>query len=164
METQIQRQQLPTQPVFSYAGFWKRFVAYIIDQIIISVLAFVIVIPFLAMIGLGLWSQDFDVSENYIFAIISAYFSIILFIVIGQWLYYALMESMKGATLGKMALGIIVTDMQGNRISFGRATGRYFAKIISSLILSIGYIMAGFTQQKQALHDIITGCLVINKY
>ncbi|MDI6766199.1 MAG: RDD family protein [Bacteroidota bacterium] len=163
METQILQQPIPQRPVFSYAGFWKRFAAYIIDQIIISILAFVIVIPFLAMVGLSLWSEDLDLSENFIFAIISAYFSIILFIVIGQWLYYALMESIKGATLGKMVLGIIVTDMQGNRISFGRATGRYFAKIISSLILSIGYIMAGFTQQKQGLHDIITGCLVINK-
>jgi uncharacterized RDD family membrane protein YckC len=80
-----------------------------------------------------------------------------------EWLYFALMESMKGATLGKMALGIIVTDLQGNRISFGRATGRYFAKIISSLTILVGYIMAGFTQRKQALHDIIAGCLVINK-
>jgi uncharacterized RDD family membrane protein YckC len=53
--------------------------------------------------------------------------------------------------------------MNGNRISFGRATGRYFGKILSGLTFTIGYIMAGFTQQKQALHDMIAGCLVINK-
>lgn len=83
---------------------------------------------------------------------------------IGGWLYFALMESSgQQGTIGKMALGIKVTDMNGNRIGFGRATGRYFGKIISSLTLTIGYIMAGFTQQKQALHDIIAGCLVINK-
>jgi uncharacterized RDD family membrane protein YckC len=51
--------------------------------------------------------------------------------------------------------------MTGNRISFGRATGRYFAKILSKMILMIGFLMAGFTQQKQALHDILAGCLVV---
>ena len=152
------------QPLlFHYAGFWKRFLAYIIDQIIISILGAVIVLPFLAMVGISLWSQDFDPSADFLVTIISMYFTMILLIIIGEWLYYALMESMKGATLGKMALGITVTDMQGNKISFGRATGRYFGKIISSLTLAIGYIMAGFTQQKQALHDMIAGCLVINK-
>jgi uncharacterized RDD family membrane protein YckC len=148
----------------SYAGFWKRFVAYIIDSIILSIVSFVVVIPLLAMIGIGVLTPgDSDLSEGLIFALISAYISLIIFLMIGQWLYFALMESLKGATLGKMALGIIVTDMNGNSISFGRATGRYFAKIISGLIFCIGYIMAGFTQQKQALHDIIVGCLVVNK-
>jgi uncharacterized RDD family membrane protein YckC len=67
------------------------------------------------------------------------------------------------ATLGKMAIGIIVTDLNGNKISFGRATGRYFGKIISSVILLIGFFMAAFTEKKQAFHDIITGCLVVKK-
>ena len=79
-----------------------------------------------------------------------------------SWLYFALLESSpKQATLGKMALGIKVTDLDGNRISFGRATGRFFAKIISGVILMIGYIMAAFTAKKQALHDIIASTLVI---
>ena len=79
-----------------------------------------------------------------------------------NWLYYALMESSKyQATLGKMAVGARVTDLEGNRISFARATGRYFAKIISGMILMIGYIMAGFTEKKQALHDMIANTLVI---
>lgn len=79
-------------------------------------------------------------------------------------LYYALMESSeKQATVGKLAMGIKVTDMQGNRLSFGQATGRHFAKIISGLTLLIGYIMAGFTEKKQALHDIIVNCLVVKK-
>jgi len=81
-----------------------------------------------------------------------------------QWLYFSLMESSAWqATLGKKALGLTVTDLEGRRISFGRATGRYFAKIISSLILFIGYIMAGFTEKKQALHDLIAGTLVLRK-
>ena len=72
-------------------------------------------------------------------------------------------SSSKQATLGKLALGIVVTDLSGNRISFGRATGRYFGKIVSGMIMCIGYIMAGFTERKQALHDIMASCLVILK-
>jgi uncharacterized RDD family membrane protein YckC len=80
---------------------------------------------------------------------------------IGPWLYFALQESSeRQATLGKMALKIYVTDLQGRRISFGQATGRYFGKILSTLILGIGYMMAGFTAQKQALHDMMASTLV----
>jgi uncharacterized RDD family membrane protein YckC len=112
--------------VFRYAGFWKRFVAYIIDQIILSFIAFIIFIPVLGMLGLGLWSQDFDPSGGFLVALIGAYFMTVLLILVVEWLYFALLESIRGATLGKMILGIIVTDLNGNKISFGRATGRYF--------------------------------------
>jgi uncharacterized RDD family membrane protein YckC len=79
-----------------------------------------------------------------------------------SWLYSALMErSSKQATLGKMALGIRVTDLDGNRIGFGKATGRYFAKILSALILGIGFLMVAFTQRKQGLHDMLAGTLVM---
>ena len=64
------------------------------------------------------------------------------------------------ATLGKMAMSIVVTDISGNRVSFGRATGRHFAKIISAIILYIGYLMIAFTEKKQGLHDIIADTLV----
>jgi len=81
-----------------------------------------------------------------------------------NWLYFTLFESSKKqATPGKLALGIIVTDMDGNSITFGRANGRYWGKIVSSLILLIGYLMAAFTRKKQALHDIMADCLVINR-
>jgi uncharacterized RDD family membrane protein YckC len=85
--------------------------------------------------------------------------------VIGQWLYCGYLESgEKQATWGKQALNLYVTDLSGNRISFGRASGRFFAKIISGLIpLGIGYIMAGFTERKQALHDMIASCLVLRR-
>ena len=72
-------------------------------------------------------------------------------------------SSPKQATLGKMALSIVVTDLEGKRISFGKATGRYWGKIISGLILCIGYFMAGFTEKKQAFHDMMAGCLVVAK-
>ena len=87
----------------------------------------------------------------------------ILGLILG-WIYFAAMESSPTqGTLGKMALGIKVTDMEGDRVEFGRATGRHFGKIISTIILLIGYIMIAFTQKKQGLHDIMAGCLVVNK-
>ena len=103
-------------------------------------------------------------AEGMIGALIGAYFSFIVIITVASWLYFALMESSnKQATVGKMALSIKVTDINGNRLTFGRATGRYFGKILSGMILYIGFIMAGFTEKKQALHDMIAGCLVVNK-
>ena len=81
-----------------------------------------------------------------------------------SWLYGALMESSPyQATLGKMALGMKVTDLYGNRISFARATGRHFAKYISMITLCIGFIMVGFTERKQGLHDMIAGTLVLKQ-
>ena len=88
----------------------------------------------------------------------------ILFACVAGWLYSALMESSANqGTLGKMALGLRVTDLEGRRISFGKATGRYFAKFLSGMTLSIGYIMAAFTAKKQALHDFVAGTLVLSK-
>lgn len=77
------------------------------------------------------------------------------------WLYHALMESSAGsATLGMRALGIRVTTLEGERISFTRASCRFFASYLSALILCIGYLMIAFTERRQALHDIIAGCVV----
>ena len=82
-------------------------------------------------------------------------------LVIG-WLYFALLESSeRGATVGKMAMGLRVVTDQGQRLSFLNATGRYFAKIISAIILCIGFIMIAFTDRKRGLHDMIAGTLVI---
>lgn len=85
--------------------------------------------------------------------------------IIAGWIYAAGFESSsKQATLGKMALGIKVTDLDGEPVNFGRASGRHLGKIISSIILFIGYLIVPFTQKKQALHDMMAGCLVINKH
>ena len=78
------------------------------------------------------------------------------------WLYFALLESSeRGATVGKMAMGLRVVSDKGERLSFLNATGRYFAKIISAIILCIGFIMIAFTDRKRGLHDMIAGTLVI---
>jgi len=82
-----------------------------------------------------------------------------------RWLYYAFSESSSWqATLGKKMLNLTVTDTDGQPISFARASGRYFSRFITSLIpLAIGYILAGFTEKKQAIHDMIASCLVLRK-
>jgi len=72
-----------------------------------------------------------------------------------------MLASEKQATLGKMAMGLIVTDDNNQRLTFGRATGRHFAKYLSGLALGIGFVMAAFTERKQALHDMIAGTLVV---
>ena len=85
-----------------------------------------------------------------------------LLFAVGGWLYFALMETGKNqATLGKMVVGIKVTDLSGNRVTFGRATGRYFGKILSALTVFVGFMMAGWTTKRQALHDIMADTLVV---
>jgi uncharacterized RDD family membrane protein YckC len=151
------------QPAVQYAGFWLRFVAWIIDRIILQFASWIIAFPFVASMGVeGIFRGH--VRPEDLFPFVGHMFR---FFVIGlaiDWLYYALMESSAWqGTLGKKALGLEVTDLAGRRISFGRATGRFFGRIISGLTLLIGFIMAGFTARKQALHDILAGCLVIRR-
>ena len=139
-----------------YAGFWKRFAALIIDSILLSVVGFVV--SFIAGFIFAM-SYPMESSGEAVLSVLTSIIGLAL-----NWVYFAAMESSKmQATLGKLALGIQVADLNGNRISFARATGRYFAKILSGLILGIGYLMAAFTKRKQALHDIIAECLVINR-
>lgn len=139
-----------------YAGFWRRFAAWIIDNIIIFAGSFVIgfIIGFISEMTLPNLDEVTKNSITYTLGFIVGF--------VVPWLYYALMESSsKQATLGKMALKIKVTDLNGNRVSFGRASARYWSKLLSGFVLYFGYLMAGWTQRKQALHDIIAGCLVV---
>ncbi|MBI5708815.1 MAG: RDD family protein [Candidatus Eisenbacteria bacterium] len=129
-----------------YAGFWERFAAWLLDFFLIFVIA-------------GATGFVLGVLLPFVGIVLAAFAGFLL-----PWLYFALMESgPRQATLGKQALGIKVTDLGGNRITFARATGRFFAKILSGLILLGGYIMAAFTDRKQALHDILASCLVVVK-
>jgi uncharacterized RDD family membrane protein YckC len=154
---------VPTTKV-GYAGFWLRFVAIIIDGLIIEVVLGVPFFMFLGGAGMLRGMMSGSPPEDYLgqFFGVIALFS--LAALVARWLYFALLESSSWqATLGKRALGLYVTDLAGQRVSFGRASGRFFGKIISSLTLMIGYIMAGFTERKQALHDMIAGTLVLRK-
>ena len=140
-----------------YGGFWMRFVAAIIDWILVQLVVFPVAAVLGAMIGLAGGAVDMPgFGIHMVRFIIGGTIGLL-----GNWIYEAAMESSsKQATVGKMALGLKVTDLEGRRISFARASGRHFAKLVSGMILLIGYIMAGFTERKQALHDMIAGTLV----
>jgi len=155
----------------AYAGFWLRFVAHLIDSVIIGIAALFLIVPLfflmggMAIIGSLPRGEIARPDIGQFSALLSLIFVLAGVGVIGQWLYFAYLESgEKQGTWGKQILGIYVTDLAGSRITFGRASGRFFAKIISGLIpLGIGYIMAGFTERKQALHDMIASCLVLRR-
>lgn len=172
-----------TQRSVTLAGFWRRFVAYLIDGIVVTVMT---VVALALVVGVLILVFPISISDlmgsagdpqsalagltsglGIIFGI-RVYLTWMVFQVllvtplwIG-WLYFALMESSaNSATLGKMAMSIVVSDRFGRRITFERATGRYFAKIITGFTFGVGYVMAAFSSRKQALHDIIAGCLLL---
>jgi uncharacterized RDD family membrane protein YckC len=148
-----------------YAGFWKRFAAYFIDYFAVTAMTYALMIPLAIMAGVGLGasaSSDDPFASGAGIAFIGGIYLVAITIPL---LYFAWMHSSKHqATLGKMAIGIKVTRSDGGRISFWRAFGRLFATFLSSMILMIGYIMAGFTERKQALHDMVCDTLVVDKY
>jgi uncharacterized RDD family membrane protein YckC len=153
-------------PTRSYAGFWLRFAAHLIDGLILNIAFSALAVPLFVFGGFGAAIRGLPPDHVPDPAAIAALLSSLWLLVGGtfliSWLYYAYFESSDWqATLGKKVLNLVVTDLAGNRISFGRASARFFAKIISSLTLAIGYIIAGFTEKKQALHDIIAECLVL---
>jgi uncharacterized RDD family membrane protein YckC len=135
-----------------YSGLWRRFIAYLIDSAVVGALPLIVAL----IIAPIFFTSSRAVAE----------LGVIVFVVpvagtVG-WLYYSLMESSGfQATLGKRVMGLKVTGLKGEPVSFGRASGRFFAKILSSMLLMLGYVMAAFTARKQALHDIIAGCVVI---
>jgi len=152
----------------AYAGFWLRVVAAIIDMIVLGIVGWIVTLPFMGAMGMRAVvagrSPFTPMRPEDVFAMIGAFFWIIVIRTVLQWLYFALFESSAWqATLGKKALGLEVTDLNAARIGFARATGRYFGKYISTFILFIGFIMAGLTEKKQALHDMMAGTLVIRK-
>ena len=126
----------PATGVARYAAFWERFVAQVIDVVILSVATGTV---FTATFGAGMAIGFF-----------------------APWLYEAFMTSSEWqATVGKRVMSIVATDLNGNRMSFARATGRHFAKYISVFLLGIGFVIAAFTAKKQALHDMIAETLVM---
>jgi uncharacterized RDD family membrane protein YckC len=144
-----------------FGGFWIRVVAYLIDAIIVNVASFVVALVLGAVMGSGLALGGSASAEDMAMA---AYLGDSGLGLLLYWLYYAVMESSASqGTVGKMAFGLVVTDELGRRIGFGRATGRFFAKILSVMILMIGFLMVGWTARKQGLHDMVAGTLVMKK-
>lgn len=153
-----------------FAGFWLRFVAFIIDSIILSVVYLILLQPlfaFLLPVKYDGWSE-FEPEGNVTFypmwptGSYPGYTELALFVIV--ILYHALMESSKyQGSLGKLALELKVTDADGEKLNFAKALLRNMAKMVSSLTMLIGYVMAGMTSKKQALHDIIANTLVVKK-
>ena len=128
----------PATGIAGYAAFWERFVAVVIDAVILGVATGTV---FTTTFGAGMAIGFF-----------------------APWLYEAFMTSSEWqATVGKRVMSIVVTDLNGNRMSFARATGRHFAKYISVFLLGIGFVIAAFTAKKQALHDMIAETLVMKR-
>jgi uncharacterized RDD family membrane protein YckC len=161
-------------PTSKYAGFWIRFVAYIVDGLIIGIPMSVVVSLIVFMFGAGTIAtikslpNDPDQAQlqaqivPLITALIGTYALLLLGGLVLGWLYFAMMESSaRQATFGKAMLNLRVADVNGNRLSFAHASGRFFAKLVNSFTCGIGWIIAGFTEKKQGLHDLIAGTVVI---
>ena len=135
-------------PILRYCGFWSRVVASVIDGFVLSMVCGAVS----AATGRDLFNTDV---EHFDWLAYCASLAI-------GWLYEAsLTASPRGATLGKMAIGLRVVDAAGRPISFLRASTRYFAKLLSGLVFCIGFLMVAFTDRKRGLHDMIAGTLVI---
>lgn len=158
-------QYAPAPPAWQFGGFWVRFVAYFLDGLIIGIPMWIIIGIFAGGMLAGFGDASTEEEQLAAAAAVGGtIFLISLVAIVGVWLYEALMTSSeRGATLGKRALGLRVVKSDGTRLSFGRATGRFFAKaFITGLIpFGIGYIMAGFTDRKRALHDMIADTVVV---
>ncbi|MEZ4901054.1 MAG: RDD family protein [Spirosomataceae bacterium] len=153
----------------NYASFGRRFVALLIDGLILGVAQSIVIAPIMVAIGLGAVSNAdalSDMNEQQAMGmasgILGATMAIQLVSFIIGGVYFVLMESSaKQGTLGKMAMGLKVTDLNGNRINTTAAVIRYIGRLVSGAILLIGYIMAAFTAKKQALHDLMASTLVL---
>jgi uncharacterized RDD family membrane protein YckC len=155
---------------FSYAGFWLRVVAALIDSVLMSVALGALLVPLLFLSGAvgmieAIAEHHGQPDPGVIMSLVATILVFASVSVLGQWLYHAYLESgEKQGTWGKQMMGLYVTDLLGNPITFGRASGRFFAKIVTGMVpLGIGYIMAGFTERRQALHDMIASCLVLRR-
>jgi len=160
-EARVQSSAAPSayEPPRGHAGFWRRAAAALIDTLIVGVLGFllgfVVSLFMIAGSSRGRPPVMSPAGAGVFFQFLGALLG---------WLYFALFESSDNqATPGKMVVGMKVTDLQGKQIGFGKATGRTFGKILSGIILYIGYFMAGFTEKHQTLHDIMAGTLVVNE-
>lgn len=156
--------------IYPYAGFWKRTVAFMIDSVVLTIPTVLglalLMYNHAASLAPLLAEKNADTPEN-LAAALGLYAGIFVFevtIFLFYLLYNACMESSSWqATLGKKCMGIKVIDQHGKRLSFWRATGRTFGKWISSMILYIGFLMAGTTARKQGLHDFMCSTFVVDE-
>ena len=156
---------------FKLAAFWKRAVAFALDAAIVITLFCLLIHTVNTLLALpveyapiferGIALKMSPYVEEHFIEIVLLYSFLKLTILVP---YFTLLESSRlQATFGKLLLGIKIVDLSGKRISFARATGRFFAKALSGQVLLIGYFMAAFSERKQTLHDLLAGTLVVAK-
>lgn len=145
------------------AGFIRRWAALFIDGfvLVLPVMLILFIAAFgMAFANMGLGTTDPAGAASVVLTLVvyAVYF-------IASALYFAGMESSRHqATLGKLALGIKVTDDAGRRLSFSHAIGRWFSTSLSYLTLYIGFLMAAFTDRKRALHDMVSATQVVDRW
>jgi uncharacterized RDD family membrane protein YckC len=148
---------IPVQVPALYAGFWRRFVAALIDGLVLF-------FPFCVVASVMIFILRFVGAKQGHDPTLAIVIASPLATIVLVSSYFAVLESSPWqATLGKMALGLYVCDVEGCRLTLGHATGRALAKCVSSLTLGVGYLLCGFTKRKQALHDMIASCLVLRR-
>jgi len=158
------------EKIHVYASFWQRTCAFLIDLIILTIIALIVGAYLQFSDAVRMMNQMIrhqpviDPSGTLITSgipiqVISAF--LVTFVLI-PWIYFAILESSQNqATLGKMTLRIVVTDLKGERITFTRATLRHFSKWISFLLFLTGFFAIIYTKKHQGLHDIVAACLVL---
>lgn len=162
----MQRVREGGQPlgVRRYAGFWIRFVARIIDGIILGIVSLIVNLPIQAVFGLSaarIGSSGGDLATAMPMLLGTIGISLAVNIII-QGAYEIYFLSSRGATIGKLALGLKVIRADGGGLSVGQAAGRFFAFLLDSYFtLTIGFIIAGFDSEKRSLHDRICDTRVI---
>lgn len=143
-----------------YAPVWRRVLANIIDVALLITVVLPGVIAFFWVVELVTHALGIKPDEGRSLAGTAA----VLLWFIADWLYHAAMQSSsRQGSLGKQFMGIKVTDLSGERVGFGQASGRHFAKFLSTFALMIGFFIAPFTRRKQALHDMVAGTLVLRR-
>lgn len=150
----------------AYAGFWRRVCATFVDSVLLNVLMSPLYLAWLwpAMIAAGGQSDPQDMDPAVAFAMMGTLFSFIAISGVISMLYFALLESSPNqASLGKMAMGLKLTDPAGKRITFGHSIVRRLARIVTGFTIGIGYLMVLWTRRKQTLHDLMVGTLVVRK-
>lgn len=153
------------------AGFWKRLAALMIDGVLLLVVLYAIVVPLLVLLGVGVGglASAFEpgtadaLSGGPLLAVLLLGIYVLPFVM--RWAYFSLFTASSWqATPGKRAVGIKVVDLDGRRLSKTHATGRWFAAALSYLTVYVGFLMAAFTDRKQALHDLVAGTRVVDQW
>lgn len=146
-----------------YAGFWKRVAAYFVDSIIVGMVGGIIAMIIGGVLGLAMAGMGGGDGMGVGMIVVQVITQLVSMGITAA--YYAGFHASTGkATPGKMAVGIKVVRTNGDRISIARGIGRYFGAMLSALTLCIGFLMAAFTDRKQALHDMICDTLVVDKW